>query len=140
MSYLLDTPVVSELVRRVPNPGVIEWMDAQDENRLFLSVLTLGELEKGIAKLADSRRKASLRQWVRSDLATRFEARLLTLDRHVAERWGQLVGASERKGRPLPVIDSLISATAIAHGLTVVSRNASDFERCGAPCHNPWTK
>lgn len=140
MSYLLDTPVVSELVRRVPNPGVIEWMDAQDENRLFLSVLTLGELEKGIAKLADSRRKTSLRKWVRSDLAMRFEARLLTLDRQVAERWGLLVGASERKGRPLPVIDSLISATAIAHGLTVVSRNAPDFERCGAPCHNPWTK
>ena len=115
-------------------------MDAQDENRLFLSVLTLGELEKGIAKLADSRRKVSLRKWVRSDLATRFEARLLTLDRHVAERWGQLVGASERKGRPLQVIDSLISATAIAHGLTVVSRNAADFERCGAPCQNPWTK
>jgi toxin FitB len=140
VSYLLDTPVVSELVRPVPNPGVVGWLDAQDEAQLFLSVLTLGELEKGIAKLADSRRKASLRKWVRSDLAMRFETRLLVVDRDVAERWGMLVGASERKGRSLPVIDSLIASQALTHDLTVVSRNVADFERCGAACLDPWTK
>ena len=140
MSWLLDTPVVSELVRATPNTSVIDWLQSQDENDLYLSVLTLGELEKGIAKLTNSRRKTTLRKWVRTNLMTRFEERLLDVDRHVASRWGTLIGTSERKGRPLPVIDSLIAATAIAHELTVVSRNAMDFERCGVPCLNPWSE
>lgn len=138
MSWLLDTAVVSELVRPDPDPGLTEWLNAQDENTLYLSVLTVGELEKGIAKLADSRRKARLRKWVRSDLLVRFEDRLLEIDHRVASHWGVLVGTSERKGRPLPVIDSLIAATAITNELTVVSRNLPDFERCGVPCVSPW--
>jgi predicted nucleic acid-binding protein len=140
MTWLLDTPVVSELIRATPKASVIDWLQSQDENDLFLSVLTLGELEKGIAKLSDSRRKTTLRKWVRTNLMTRFEERLLAVDRQVASRWGILIGTSERKGRPLPVIDSLIAATAIAHDLTVVSRNAADFERCGVPCLNPWSE
>ena len=140
MSWLLDTPVVSELVRATPKASVIDWLQSQDENDLYLSVLTLGELEKGIAKLTNSRRKTTLRKWVRTNLMTRFEERLLAVDRHVASRWGVLVGTSERKGRPLPVIDSLIAATAIAHDLTVVSRNSKDFERCGIRCLNPWSE
>jgi len=139
MSWLLDTPVLSELIRATPKESVIDWLQAQDENDLFLSVLTLGELEKGIAKLSDSRRKTTLRKWVRTNLMARFETRVLVIDHKVAARWGTLVGTSERKGRPLPVIDSLIAATAIAHELTVVSRNAKDFERCGIPCLNPWS-
>ena len=139
MSWLLDTPVLSELIRATPKESVIDWLQAQDENDLFLSVLTLGELEKGIAKLSDSRRKTTLRKWVRTNLMARFETRVLVIDHNVASRWGTLVGTSERKGRPLPVIDSLIAATAIAHELTVVSRNAKDFERCGIPCLNPWS-
>ena len=140
MSWLLDTPVVSELVRAAPATSVIDWLKAQDEDDLFLSVLTLGELEKGIAKLSDSRRKTTLRKWVRTNLMSRFEGRLLVVDRNVASRWGMLTGTAERKGRPLPVIDSLIAATAVAHDLTVVSRNAMDFERCGVPCLNPWSE
>jgi len=140
MSWLLDTPVVSELVRATPTASVIDWLKAQDEDDLFLSVLTLGELEKGIAKLSDSRRKTTLRKWVRTNLMSRFEGRLLVVDRNVASRWGMLTGTAERKGRPLPVIDSLIAATAVAHDLTVVSRNAMDFERCGVPCLNPWSE
>lgn len=140
MSGLLDTPVLSELIRATPKESVIDWLQAQDENDLFLSVLTLGELEKGIAKLSDSRRKTTLRKWVRTNLMARFETRVLVIDNNVASRWGTLVGTSERKGRPLPVIDSLIAATAIAHELTVVSRNAKDFERCGIPCLNPWSE
>ena len=140
MSWLLDTPVVSELVRATPKASVIDWLQSQDENDLYLSVLTLGELEKGIAKLTNSRRKTTLRKWVRTNLMTRFEERLLAVDRHVASRWGVLVGTSERKGRPLPVIDSLIAATAIAHDLTVVSRNSKDFERCGIRCLKPWSE
>ena len=140
MSWLLDTPVVSELVRVDPDPGLVEWLDSQDENTLYLSVLTIGELEKGIAKLADSRRKTTLRKWVRSDLLIRFETRLLTIDHRVTSHWGVLVGTSERKGRPLPVIDSLIAATAMTHELTVVTRNLPDFERCGVSCVSPWSQ
>jgi hypothetical protein len=139
VSYLLDTTVVSELTRPQANSGVVSWLEAQDEGELFLSALTIGELEKGIAKLTDAKRKARLRQWLRQDVAERFAGRVLAADIVVARHWGTLVGESERKGQPLPVIDSLIAATAIAHNLVVVSRNTSDFERCGAHCLNPWT-
>jgi len=138
MSHLLDTCVISELVKPSPNEGLLRWFSEQDEDRLFLSVLTIGELERGIEMLATSRKKASLGKWVREDLARRFEGRLLIIDLRISQRWGAIVGASGRKGRPLPVIDSLISATAFVHGLTVVSRNVLDFERCGIECVNPW--
>ncbi len=140
MSHLLDTCVISELVRSEPNSGLLRWFSDQDEDRLYLSVLTMGELEKGVEKLAPSRRKTSLGKWVREDLARRFGDRLLPIDLSVTQRWGAIAGASERKGRPLPVMDSLIAATAMAHGLTVVSRNVSDFDRCGVQCVNPWQR
>ena len=138
MSHLLDTCVISELVRPEPNKRLLQWFSEQDEDRLFLSVLTIGELERGIEKLATSRRKTRLAKWVREDLARRFEGRILSVDMPVTRRWGAITGASERKGRPLPVIDSLIAVTASVHALTVVSRNVPDFERCGVECLNPW--
>lgn len=138
MSYLLDTCVISELVKSEPSANLLQWFSSQDEDALYLSVLSMGELERGVEKLPTSRRKTRLSQWVRQDLAKRFEGRLLSLDLQVAQRWGAMVGASERKGRPLPVIDSLIAATAIVHGLSVVSRNVADFERCGVSCVDPW--
>lgn len=140
MSYLLDTSVVSELVRKSPSARVLQWIDAQDEESLHLSVVTIGELEKGIAKLPASARKHRLQAWVRRDLAARFSARLLPIDARTATRWGVLVGESEKQGKPLPVIDSLIAASALVHGLSVVTRNVDDFERCGAPCVNPWAE
>lgn len=138
MSHLLDTCVISELVKSEPSANLLQWFSSQDEDALYLSVLSMGELERGVEKLPTSRRKTRLSQWVRQDLAKRFEGRLLSLDLQVAQRWGAMVGASERKGRPLPVIDSLIAATAIVHGLSVVSRNVADFERCGVSCVDPW--
>lgn len=138
MSHLLDTCVISELVKSEPSANLLQWFSSQDEDALYLSVLSMGELERGVEKLPTSRRKTRLSQWVRQDLAKRFEGRLLSLDLQVAQRWGAMVGASERKGRPLPVIDSLIAATAIVHGLSVVSRNVADFERCGVTCVDPW--
>jgi len=113
-------------------------MRERDEDELFLSVITIGELEKGIARLADSPKRATLEQWVRRELADRFRTRLLVIDSGVAARWGAMVGASEARGQPLPVIDSLIAATGLRHELTVVTRNTDDFERCGARCFNPW--
>ena len=138
MSWLLDTCVVSELVRPRPKASVVSWVLERDEDELFLSVITIGELEKGIARLPDSPKRVALEQWVRRELADRFRDRLLAVDSGVAARWGALVGASEVRSQPLPVIDSLIAATGLQHDLTVVTRNTDDLERCGAHCFNPW--
>jgi predicted nucleic acid-binding protein len=138
VSFLLDTSVISELVKKSPHSPVLKWIDDQDEALLYLSVITIGELEKGIAKLSVSARRNRLQSWVRRDLAARFGERLLPVDARTATRWGTLTGESENRGRPLPVIDSLIAATALIHGFTVVTRNIEDFERCGATCFNPW--
>ena len=138
MSWLLDTCVVSELVRPGPKASVVSWVLERDEDELFLSVITIGELEKGIARLPGSPKRVALEQWVRRDLADRFRDRLLAVDSGVAARWGALVGASEARGQPLPVIDSLIAATSLQHDFTVVTRNTDDLERCGARCFNPW--
>lgn len=101
-------------------------------------MITLGELEKGIAKLAPSARRTQLENWVRNDLVKRFDGRVLPIDAAVASRWGAIAGASESQGRPLPVVDCLIAATGLHHGLTVASRNVEDIERCGARCEDPW--
>ncbi|MGH8720223.1 MAG: type II toxin-antitoxin system VapC family toxin [Burkholderiales bacterium] len=140
MSWLLDTCVVSELVKPSPNFGLLAWLAQCEETSLFLSVITLGELEKGIVKLGDSARRAKLRAWMRRDLVQRFEDRVLPIDATIAARWGALTGESESRGKPLPVIDSLIAATCLVHDLAVVTRNTRDFERCGARCFSPWEK
>jgi len=138
VSYLLDTTVISELVKKNPRKQVVDWINGQEESELFLSVLTIGELEKGIEKLPASTRKRKLLSWVRSDLRGRFGGRLLPIEIRVATRWGWIVGESEKRGKPLPVIDSLIAATALVHDLQIVSRNVYDFERCGLACVNLW--
>jgi len=126
------------MVKPTPDPSVQAWLGAVDEESLFLSVLTLGELEKGIARNQNAARKTRLIAWVRGDLAERFRGRIVPLDAAVAARWGALTGDSENRGVSLPVIDSLLAATSLEHKLTVVTRNVKDFERCGAHCINPW--
>ncbi|ABQ24923.1 type II toxin-antitoxin system VapC family toxin [Geotalea uraniireducens] len=138
MKFLLDTCLISELVKKEPNAAVVNWLDEQDEQGLFLSVLTLGELQKGISKLSGSTRKDELQAWVEHDLAERFAGRILDLDLETALAWGTLQGDAERKGEKLPVMDSLIAATATAHGLIVVTRNVKDIERCRAKVYSPW--
>jgi len=138
LSFLLDTSVISELVKPAPDNQVIEWLTRTDEASLYLSVLTIGEIEKGIAKLPESSRREKLETWVRHDLAERFRERLLAIDATVAATWGRLAGEAEARREPLPVIDGLIAATSLAHDLTVATRNSDDFERCGARCFNPW--
>ena len=139
MAYLLDTCVLSEMVRPRPDAGVTQWLEDAEEERLYLSVVTLGELEKGTARLPASARRRRIERWVRKELAARFEGRILDVDRRVAERWGAISGASEARGAPLPVIDALIAATGLVHGFDVVTRNTADLERCGARCVNPWS-
>lgn len=138
MKYLLDTCVISELVKKEPHPGVIRWLDGCDESRMYLSVLTIGEITKGIAKLADGDRRERLQSWVTNELAVRFEQRLLEIDTEVAWAWGIMLGEAERLGEKLPVIDSLIAATANVHNLIVVTRNVQDIVRCQAKVFNPW--
>ncbi|MHB8121198.1 MAG: PIN domain-containing protein [Desulfuromonadaceae bacterium] len=138
MKYLLDTCLISELVKKEPNPAVVNWLDEQDEQKLFLSVLNLGELQKGISKLQDGTKKDELQAWVALDLVERFTGRILELDLKTALCWGRLQGEAEQAGEKLPVMDSLIAATAAAHGLIVVTRNVRDIERCGVKVFNPW--
>src|SRR5258707_14858356 len=125
--FLLDTNVISELIRPQPERRVTEWMEAADEGLLHLSVLTLGEIRKGAALLAQGKRRTHLETWLEVELPVRFANRILPIDAAVADRWGLLVSEAKRRGRTLAVIDGLLAATAIQHNLTVVSRNASDF-------------
>lgn len=138
MKYLLDTCLISELVKKVPNPAVVRWMDEQDEQNLFLSVLNLGELQKGISKLTDGAKKDELQAWVALDLVERFDGRILEVDLDTALVWGRLQGETERSGEKLPVMGALIAATAAAHGLVVATRNVRDMERCGVRVCDPW--
>lgn len=138
MKYLLDTCLISELVKKEPHPDVLHWLDEQDEQRLFISVLVLGELNKGVAKLAAGDRKQALLSWVEHDLVERFEGRIVGLDLETAILWGRMQGEAEKAGEKLPVMDSLIAATAMRNGFTVVTRNVRDLQRCGAPVFNPW--
>jgi predicted nucleic acid-binding protein len=138
LNYLLDTCVVSELIKPKPEKAVLEWIGCQAEDRLYLSVLTLGELEKGIAKVRDERRKQKLRHWVDHDLQQRFAGRWLAVDGAVARQWGRLQGEAEASGRKMPVVDGLIAATAIQFGYTVVTRNTVDLVASGAAIVTPW--
>ena len=135
MSYLIDTNVLSELRRQNPDPGVSAWFANRPASSLYLSVLTLGELRKGIEGLGDAKRRMVLTDWVGSALSVFFLGRILSVDAQVAERWGQVVAAA---GRPVPAIDSLLAATALVHGLTMVTRNTKDFEGLGVAVVNPW--
>jgi toxin FitB len=136
LKYLLDTCLVSELVKKKPNPRVLKWVADYDEDLTFLSVLTLGEIQKGISKLEDKKRRSSLQMWLDSDLRVRFGDRILPITQDIAQAWGGLQG--EAKGIAVPTIDGLIGATAIAHNLTVVTRNVSDLAKTGAKILNPW--
>jgi predicted nucleic acid-binding protein len=136
--FLLDTNCISELVRPRPDRRVMEWADAANEASLYLSVLTLGEIRKGLAALPQGTRRTKLETWLEVDLKSRFHDRILPVDAEVADRWGLLTAGAKRKGKPLPVIDGLLAATALHHNLTVVSRNTGDFARAGVAVLNPW--
>ncbi len=140
MRYLLDTCLLSELIKKRPQAAVIDWIDATPEAELHLSVITLGELTKGIERLPRSHRREGLQKWVDEDLCERFRNRILPVDSDTARRWGQIQARCELEGRPIPVLDSLIAATALTYGLTVVTRNVSHLSRSGASLFNPWRK
>jgi toxin FitB len=136
--FLLDTNCISEVVSLRPNSRVLAWMDVVDERALHLSVLTLGEIRKGIVTLVEGKRRAQLETWLEIDLRKRFEGRILPVDAATANRWGILAGDMRRKGTPMPAVDAMIAATGLHHNLTVVSRNVDDFKNAEAAVFNPW--
>jgi toxin FitB len=139
VSFLLDTNVVSEWTKPRPNSGVIEWLDQVNEDDVFLSVVTFAELRHGIERLPASARRRRLDEWLRSELPTRFDGRIALIDGAVADEWGRLVARYEAGGRPIQAMDALIAATAQVHGLTLVTRNESDFKVSLKSVLNPWT-
>lgn len=138
MRYLLDTCVISELIKQQPDQKVVQWISDIDETSLFISVLTIGELHKGIEKLPESRKKSILHKWVSYDLEKRFKNRIIDFDIKTAATWGKIQAKSELLGRTLPAIDGLIAATGIFNGLVVVTRNIKDMQVSGADLLNPW--
>ncbi|BAZ83524.1 MAG: type II toxin-antitoxin system VapC family toxin [Sphaerospermopsis kisseleviana] len=139
MTYLLDTCLISELVAKQPNQKVLDWVDAQIPETLYLSVITIGEIARGICKLTPSKRKESLTTWLNETLPNRFEHRILTLDVSTMVLWGNLICQLEQNGRPLPAMDSLIAAIALQHSLSLVTRNEKDFAGTGVVIINPWS-
>ena len=137
-SYLVDTNIPSELTRERPNPRVAEFLKSAEKTSVFMSVMTIGEICKGIGTLPASARRTSLQHWLDYDVRTWFANRILPVDEAVAERWGQLAATAKQQGIGFAVIDGIIAATALQHGLTLVTRNSKDFSGLGIPLINPW--
>ena len=137
MSFLLDTNAISEWMKPRPNPGLTSWMETIDEDRVFLSVVTLTELRYGIERLTASKRRKQLEEWLAHELPLRFEERILSIDSMIALACGTIVARRETMGRPIEAMDAFLAATAQVHRLTLVTRNDSDFEDTIA-CVNPW--
>lgn len=139
MNYLLDTCVLSELVKPNPNDKVIDWLDDTPDDRLFLSVITIGEIRKGLTKLPESKKKKSLTNWLNT-LLEDYQSRIYDINLTVAENWGIIQGSAEKSGTPIASIDSLIAAVAYTYNLTLVTRNEKDFVPANIPIINPWLK
>ncbi|MCC6586570.1 MAG: type II toxin-antitoxin system VapC family toxin [Bryobacterales bacterium] len=136
--FLLDTNVLSEFVRTRPEPKALDWIADRELESLFVSVVSLGELRKGITMMAPSRRRFDLERWLETALTVQFTGRILPVTRSVAETWGRLEAHRHQVGRPLSVPDGQIAATAIESELLLVTRNVSDFEGLGVEIVNPW--
>lgn len=142
MNYLIDTCCISELVNKDPNPNVIKWFSENDELSMYLSVITFGELRKGVQKLPNSKKRTALNSWIDDDLQFRFKNRILNIGLEEVNKWGEILAEAEKIGEkigePMPAIDALIAASALVHDLYVVTRNVSDMEASGVEIINPW--
>ncbi|GEC15365.1 type II toxin-antitoxin system VapC family toxin [Nitrobacter winogradskyi] len=138
MKVLLDTNVLSEVRRPAPEPKVLAWLDAIDEDRAFISVASIAELKRGISLMDAGRRREALAAWLAEDLSARFAGRILPIDSGIAERWGDLMAQARQSGIALSVMDGFFAATALAHELVLVTRNTKDFAPLAVPLFNPW--
>lgn len=136
MSYLLDTNVISEIVKNAPNESLLKWIDDIDIENLYLSVITIGEIRKGIVGIQEPQRKEKISHWLEIELPDFFEERILNIDIKVADMWGKLQG--KNKGYTMPAIDGLIAATAYVHNLKLVTRNKKNFIHAPIEIINPW--
>ncbi|MCF6299509.1 MAG: type II toxin-antitoxin system VapC family toxin [Proteobacteria bacterium] len=138
MKYLLDTCVLSELIKPKPNKNVVTWIAAQKECDLYVSVLIFGEINKGIEKAVDIKRKQRLQLWVKNDLYARFKGRIIQIDLLVSNKWGEIQAQTEKIGKPMPSIDGLIVASGLVNNCIVVTRNIADMENSTTLLLNPW--
>ena len=138
MKFLLDTNVLSEIRRPQPNRGVLEWLDQLDEDRAFISVISLAEIRRGIALMDQGRRREALAEWLAHDLPQRFSGRVLPIDEQAAYAWGDLMAEAKRRGIGIGSMDGLLAASAIAHELTLATRNAKDFLDLEIRIFDPW--
>ncbi|MGH6934211.1 MAG: type II toxin-antitoxin system VapC family toxin [Dongiaceae bacterium] len=138
MSYLLDTNVVSEFVKARPSPQLALWLDATSEDELYLSVVTVAELRFGIESMPRGQRRDALMIWLYDQLIQRFERRILAVDQAVAEAWGVVMGRARKAGRPMAAMDGIFAASSEVHGLTLVTRDARDFQGAGISLLSPW--
>jgi toxin FitB len=140
VNFLLDTNLVSEWTKPRPNPGVVSWLADADEDRVFISVVTIAELRHGVERLAIGRRRKRLNEWIEGELLSRFDERILPIDAATADAWGRIVAHREGLGRPIGTMDAFIAATAQVHKLTLATRNQTDFEASVAAVVNPWSE
>ena len=139
MKFLLDTCVLSELVKAEPDAQVLRWFEASKAYELWVSAMTLAELHRGVTRLAPSKRQLDLALWVKN-LETGFEDRVLSFDSKAAKVWAEMTSVAEAQGKPMASFDSIIAATARANGCKLVTRNVKDFNHAGIELLNPWTK
>lgn len=138
MRYLLDTNVISELVKPLPHENVWEWVNALPDEQLFISSITIGELQRGIELLPPSKRRSDYEHWLQEQILTQYADRIIAVDTMVMLQWGTLMAQTAAIGRSLPVFDSLLAATALTHNMHLVTRNAQDFADTGIQIVNPW--
>jgi len=136
--FLLDTNVLSEPTKPRPDQNVLHWLELQDEDHLFLSVISIAEIKRGIALIGSGKRSASLGAWLKNDMLLRFERRIIHVDEEISLAWGDLMGVAKRLARPLSSMDGFIAATAITKNMIVVTRNAKDFSFLNIETINPW--
>ncbi len=138
MSWLLDTNVICEPTRRAPAARVVEWLQSVPTSDCYTSIITMGEIRRGILRLPAGARRRKLEKWMNEEFRPAFEGRIIFLGDEEISAWAELLAGLEKRGRSMPAIDSLIAATALAHDLTIATRNTADFAHSGAQVFDPW--